>query len=40
MMLAYQVGGAQIITPAWSGDAEWNNNRFSIVAKVSAGATA
>lgn len=39
MMLAYQVGGAQIITPAWSGDAEWNNNRFSIVAKVSPGAT-
>jgi uncharacterized protein (TIGR03435 family) len=39
MMLAYQVGGAQIVTPAWSGDSEWNNNRFSIVAKVSAGAT-
>ncbi len=39
MMLAYQVGGAsQIRTPTWTGDAEWNNNRFSIVARVPAGA--
>jgi uncharacterized protein (TIGR03435 family) len=39
MMLAYQVGGRQILTPTWNGDPEWNNNRFSIVAKVPAGAT-
>ncbi|HVW08429.1 MAG TPA: TIGR03435 family protein [Bryobacteraceae bacterium] len=39
IMLAYQVGGAQILTPAWSGDPEWATNRFSIVAKVSVGAT-
>jgi uncharacterized protein (TIGR03435 family) len=39
MMLAYQVGGAQIFTPSWNGDPEWANNRFSIVAKVSPGAT-
>ena len=39
MMLAYQVGGRQILTPTWNGDPEWTNNRFSIVAKVPAGAT-
>lgn len=39
MMLAYQVGGRQILTPTWNGDLEWNTNRFSIVAKVPAGAT-
>jgi len=34
IMLAYGVGGAQVVAPAWQGDPEWINNRFSIVAKV------
>jgi len=34
VMLAYGVGGAQVVAPAWRADPEWTNNRFSIVAKV------
>jgi uncharacterized protein (TIGR03435 family) len=34
IMLAYGVGGAQVVAPAWQGDPEWINNRFSIMAKV------
>ncbi len=37
VMLAYGVGGSQIVAP-WRGDAEWTNIRFSIVAKVPDGA--
>ncbi len=34
VMLAYGVGGAQVVAPAWRGDPEWTNNRFSMIAKV------
>jgi uncharacterized protein (TIGR03435 family) len=38
IMLAYGVGGQQVLVPNWQADPDWTNNRFNIQAKVPAGA--
>jgi len=34
--LAYGVGGAQVVAPAWQTDPTWTETRFAVVAKVPA----